>query len=68
MPLRTAHYTQPRVQIVMVSHDLGQVRRIAKEIIMMHQGAIVESGPAAAMLQKAKVAQTRAFLNGELVL
>ncbi|GIS90912.1 MAG: hypothetical protein CM1200mP20_09530 [Pseudomonadota bacterium] len=32
-------------RIVMVSHDLGQVRRLADEVIFLHKGQLIEISP-----------------------
>ena len=55
-------------KIVMTSHDLPQIRRLADEIIFMHQGRIVETGPAEDILKAPKAAETDAYLQGGLLL
>lgn len=56
------------VQVIMVSHALGQIRRLATDVIMLHEGQIVETGPAADVLHNPKHAATQAYLNGDIVL
>jgi peptide/nickel transport system ATP-binding protein len=38
------------VAMVFVSHDLRAVRRLADEVLVVHEGAVVESGPAEEVL------------------
>jgi len=54
--------------VVLVTHDLGQARRIAEEVMFMHRGRIVEQGPAQAFFANPRTAEARSFLAGELVL
>jgi tungstate transport system ATP-binding protein len=55
------------VAIVMTTHDLGQARRIADDIVFLHAGRIVESGPAEAFFTRPQTEEARAFLAGELL-
>src|SRR5262245_57206059 len=34
------------IKVVMSTHDLGEAKRLAGEIVLMHRGRVVESGPA----------------------
>ncbi len=53
--------------ILLVTHDMGQVRRLATEVIFMLQGQIAETGPATPTMTEPKTAGLAAFLNGELL-
>jgi tungstate transport system ATP-binding protein len=55
-------------KIVLVTHDVGQARRLADEVIFLHRGRIAEQGPAAAFFDAPSSAPGRAFLGGRLVL
>lgn len=55
-------------KIVMVTHDLGQARRLAEEVVFMHRGRIAEQTPAAAFFDTPRSDPARAFLAGRLVL
>jgi tungstate transport system ATP-binding protein len=55
-------------RIVLVTHDLGQARRLADEIIFLHQGRILERKPAGAFFDAPATRQAQAFLSGEIVL
>jgi tungstate transport system ATP-binding protein len=54
-------------KIVMTTHDLGQARRLADEVIFLAQGRLVEQGPAEDFFQGPQTGQAKAFLAGELV-
>lgn len=54
-------------RIVMSTHDLGQARRLADEVLFLHDGKLVEHLPAAAFFAGPSSAQAQAFLNGDLV-
>ena len=53
-------------KIVMTTHDLGQARRMADEVLFMHRGRVLEHGPAAAFFAGPKSAAAQAFLAGDL--
>jgi tungstate transport system ATP-binding protein len=55
-------------KIVMVSHDLGQAKRIAQDIVFCHGGKIAEHCEAAEFFKDPKAASARSFLAGELVI
>jgi tungstate transport system ATP-binding protein len=55
------------VKIVMTTHDLGQARRIADEILFLHHGRLVEHAPAAQFLDDPSTEEARAFIRGELL-
>lgn len=53
--------------IVMSTHDLGQARRIAQEVIFMHRGQVVESGDARAFFGEPRTEPARRFLAGDWI-
>jgi tungstate transport system ATP-binding protein len=53
-------------KVVLVSHNLGQIARLAEDIIVMSQGQAVEHGPAAQILSAPRSAEARAYIKGEL--
>ena len=53
-------------KIVMVTHNLGQARRLADEILFIHQGRLLERQPASQFLQAPASAEAARFLEGEL--
>jgi tungstate transport system ATP-binding protein len=52
--------------IVMTTHDLGQARRIAGRILLLHRGRLVEDAEAAAFFAGPATPEGRAFIAGEL--
>jgi tungstate transport system ATP-binding protein len=59
---------QSGIKIVMASHDLGQVRRLAGEVIFLVRGAMCERAPAAVFLDHPATQEAAAFLRGDLVI
>jgi tungstate transport system ATP-binding protein len=55
-------------QIIMTTHDLPQAQRLADEVLFIHQGRLLESGPAAAFFAGPTNQFARAFLKGDLLL
>ena len=53
------------LSIMFIAHDLGVVRRIANELIVMQQGKIVERGPAQQILSEPQHPYTRNLLASE---
>lgn len=56
------------VTIVMVTHDAGQARRIADDVIFLNSGRIVETGSADQVLNAPQSKAARAWLSGRLYL
>jgi len=58
---------QDGATLLMTTHDLGQARRLADEILFLHDGRLIEHGPAADFFAAPKTPEARAYLNGELL-
>ncbi len=56
------------VKIVMATHDLGQARRLAGEVIFLAKGRVVEHAPGSAFFHQPATDAARRFLAGDLVL
>jgi tungstate transport system ATP-binding protein len=56
------------IKVVMSTHDLGEARRLAGEIVLLHRGRIVEATPAEEFFAAPKTADARRFVNGELLI
>jgi tungstate transport system ATP-binding protein len=57
------------VKVVMATHDLGEARRLAGEIILIHRGKVLEKASAAQFFTTAPATDAaRRFLAGELLL
>jgi len=54
------------VSIVMVTHDLGQARRMGDDVLFLQNGRLAEAGPLQDVLAAPKTAATRAWLEGRL--
>jgi tungstate transport system ATP-binding protein len=55
------------MRIVFVTHDMGQARRMADDVLFLHRGRVAEHGPADAFFAAPRSAAARAYLNGEIV-
>lgn len=51
--------------IVMASHNLAQARRLADDILFLHDGRLAERTPSLSFFAQPATAQARAFLEGE---
>jgi tungstate transport system ATP-binding protein len=56
------------VKIVMATHDLGQARRLAGDIVLLVRGRVMEHAPAATLFANPQSREAAAFLRGDLVL
>jgi tungstate transport system ATP-binding protein len=55
------------IKVVMSTHDLGEARRIAGDIVLLHRGRVVESGQAVDFFANPKTTEARRFVAGELL-
>jgi tungstate transport system ATP-binding protein len=55
------------VKIVMTTHDLGQARRHADEIVFLHRGRLVEHTDAVRFFTQPHTREARTFIAGELL-
>ena len=53
-------------KIIMTTHDLSQARRLADEVVFMHQGKMAEHAQADQFFDAPASSEARAYLNGEL--
>ncbi len=53
-------------KIVMATHNLGQARRLADEVLFVHQGRLAESAPVEAFFKRPASPEAAAFIKGEL--
>jgi len=54
-------------KIVMTTHDLGQARRLADEIVFLHRGRLLEQRPTAEFFAKPATSEAAAFIAGKLL-
>jgi len=55
------------VKVVMSTHDLGQARRVAGDIVLLHRGRLVENTPAEEFFADPRTDAGRKFIAGELL-
>jgi tungstate transport system ATP-binding protein len=53
-------------KIVMATHNLGQARRLADEVIYLHRGRVIERAPVDKFFAQPATAEAAAFIKGEL--
>lgn len=54
-------------KIVLTTHDLGQARRLAGDVVFLHRGRVLEHAPASRFFAGPATPEAAAFLRGELV-
>jgi tungstate transport system ATP-binding protein len=59
-------FHQSGTKILMTTHNLGQARRIADDIVFLHRGRVTEHTAAEAFFRKPQSAEATAFMQGEL--
>jgi tungstate transport system ATP-binding protein len=55
------------VKVVMSTHDLGQAKRVGGEIVLLHRGRVIETGPAGEFFAAPRTEEARKFIAGELL-
>jgi len=55
------------VKVVMSTHDLGQAKRIGGDVVLLHRGRLIESGPAFEFFGNPRTEDARKFVAGELL-
>ncbi len=55
------------VKVVMSTHDLGQARRLAGEIVFLHRGRLIEHSPAETFFAAPQSQEAHKFIAGELL-
>ena len=56
------------VKIVMATHDIGQARRLAGDIVFLARGQLIERAEAARFFHAPATSEAGAFLRGDLVI
>ena len=54
-------------RIIMATHDLGQARRLASDVVFLLRGTLCEAGPAEVLLTRPETPELAAFLKGDIV-
>lgn len=60
-------FHQVGTRIVMTTHDLGQARRMADDVVFLHNGRLLEHAPAPAFFRDPRSPEAAAFLRGDLL-
>lgn len=56
------------IKVVMATHDLGEARRLAGDIVLLHRGRIAEIADAQGFFRAPKTPEARTFVAGDLLL
>ena len=56
------------IKVVMATHDLGEAKRLAGDIVFLHRGRVAETASADAFFHSPRTHEARTFLAGDLVL
>ena len=54
-------------RIVMSTHDIGQARRLADDVVFLHHGRVIEAAGRRAFFESPRSAEVKSYLNGELL-
>ncbi|GAA4219634.1 tungstate transport system ATP-binding protein [Sagittula marina] len=55
------------VKVILVTHDVGQARRLADDVVFLHRGRVAEHSPAHQFFPRPQSAVARDFINGRIV-
>jgi tungstate transport system ATP-binding protein len=56
------------VKVVMSTHDIGQARRVAGDVVLLHRGRLIEQSPAEQFFSAPRTQEARKFVAGELLI
>jgi tungstate transport system ATP-binding protein len=56
------------IKVVMATHDLGEARRLAGEVILLHRGRVVETADAVDFFTAPRTGEAKKFVAGELLI
>ncbi len=60
--------TADGVKSIVISHDIGQAKRLADDVLFLHQGRVTEHTSAATFFTQPLTCQAQAYLAGDVVL
>jgi tungstate transport system ATP-binding protein len=55
------------VKVMMSTHDIGQAKRLAGDVVLLHRGRLIENTPAAEFFATPRTEEARRFIAGELL-
>ena len=56
------------VKVILVTHDIGQARRLADDVTFLHRGRVFETTPAAKFFNEPASEAARTYLDGRILL
>ncbi|MCL4151654.1 UNVERIFIED_CONTAM: hypothetical protein GTU68_067213 [Idotea baltica] len=56
------------IKMIFVTHDIGQAKRIADDVVFLHAGRMLVHSTASKFFSNAQSEQARAYLDGQIVL
>jgi tungstate transport system ATP-binding protein len=56
------------IKVVMSTHDLGEARRLAGEVVLIHSGRVIESAASETFFNTPRTPAAKAFIAGELLI
>lgn len=59
-------FSRTGAKVVLTTHDLAQAKRLADEVLFLHQGRLLEQAPARQFFDGPENPLARAFIQGEL--
>ncbi len=62
------HTRERGVKIILVTHDIGQARRLADDVAFIHDGRLREYRPAAEFFEAPQSGEAEAYLDGRIVI
>lgn len=61
------HVRESGTRIVMATHDKGQAKRLASDVLFLHHGRLLAAAAAKAFFKRTPVREAEAYLKGEIV-
>jgi tungstate transport system ATP-binding protein len=56
------------IKVVMATHDLGEARRLAGDVVFLHRGRVLETGDAREFFRAPQTGEAKTFIAGDLLL
>lgn len=58
---------QSGTAVVLVTHDIGQARRLGRDIVFVHKGGVIEQSAADRFFDRPETDAAAAYLNGDII-
>jgi tungstate transport system ATP-binding protein len=59
---------QRGIKVIMSTHDLGEAKRLAGGIVLLHRGRVIEAAPVDTFFTSPRTAEAKKFTAGELLI